>query len=324
VALKRAAQREALRELADEIGNVRAALAWSLESEEPEAGLRLASAMSEFWWRVGRPSEGSEWLKKMLSAGKPASDLTRAKALVQAARMAWAQGHLERASALAEQSLVLWRDLNDKKGVAEALGISGAIAHFAGYRDKALALLEESLALFRETGDEWYTGLNLLWLADTWMREGDYRQAAALFEEALTLFQKQGDRWGIGFALGGSGDVARHQGNYRQATVLHQEALRLHLEEGNKGDIPFSLEALAILAAILGQSERAAQLWGAADALREALHTPLPPSYQDDYAPHVNAAREGISEAAFAAAWARGKAMTLDQAAKYAMDKAPL
>jgi predicted ATPase/DNA-binding SARP family transcriptional activator len=47
--------------------NLRAALAWSLESEEVEAGLRLAGALRWFWFVRGCMSEGREWLEGMLS-----------------------------------------------------------------------------------------------------------------------------------------------------------------------------------------------------------------------------------------------------------------
>jgi predicted ATPase/DNA-binding SARP family transcriptional activator len=301
--------------------NLRGALAWSLDGGELEKGLRLASAMAEFWWRVGNPSEGVEWLNRMLSANKPTSDRTRAEAMVQAARMELARGDYERASALSKQSLVLWRDLDGKKGIAQALRILGVMTHFSGDRNQAIALLEESLAIFRETEDEWDIGSNLVWLADTCMRAGDYHQAAALFEESLTLFRKLGDRWGIGFALGGAGDVARLRGNYSQATMFFQESLALHYEEARKADIPYLLEALANLAAMQGRSERAARLWGASESLRSAVGASLPPSYQIDYAPHMNAARAEMGETAFAAAWARGKVMPLDQSMAYALDK---
>jgi len=58
----------------------------------------------------------------------------------------------------------------------------------------------------------------------------------------------------------------------------------------------------------------AAQLWGAADALRDAIGVPIPPIERADYERSLSAARVHLGERAFAAAWAQGRAMTPQQA----------
>jgi hypothetical protein len=57
------------------------------------------------------------------------------------------------------------------------------------------------------------------------------------------------------------------------------------------------------------QWERSAQLFGAAEALREAINAPLPSHNHADYESSVMALRAGLSEEALAAAWAQGRAM---------------
>jgi hypothetical protein len=138
--------------------------------------------------------------------------------------------------------------------------------------------------------------------------------AAALWEDCLVLSRELGDVWCIAFALGGLGDTARMQGDYRRAAELLREGLSLQLEQGNRMDAAFALEALAILAAAQQQPRKAARLWGAAEALREAINAPLPAAYQRDYEPYLAEARAGLGEAAYTAAWAEGRAMPLEQA----------
>jgi len=58
----------------------------------------------------------------------------------------------------------------------------------------------------------------------------------------------------------------------------------------------------------------AAQLWGAAEALRDAIGVPIPPVERADYERSLSAARVHLGERAFAAAWAQGRAMTPEQA----------
>ena len=55
-------------------------------------------------------------------------------------------------------------------------------------------------------------------------------------------------------------------------------------------------------------------MWGTAEALREAMGTPLPPVYRADYERAVAAARTQLGEKFFVTAWVQGHNMTLEQA----------
>ena len=63
-----------------------------------------------------------------------------------------------------------------------------------------------------------------------------------------------------------------------------------------------------------GEPVRAAHLWGAAEALREAIGTPIPRVYRTGYQQTVAAARSQLGEEDFAAAWAQGRSMDPEQA----------
>lgn len=57
----------------------------------------------------------------------------------------------------------------------------------------------------------------------------------------------------------------------------------------------------------------AAQLWGAAEALRDAIDVPLPPVERTSYDRSVAATRAHFGEGAFATAWTQGRSMTPEQ-----------
>jgi predicted ATPase/DNA-binding SARP family transcriptional activator len=306
------------RRMEAEHDNERAALAWSLYQEDAEAALRLAAALEGFWYRRGYVSEGSEWQARALAAGGPASAAVRSKALRCASILRHQMGHRPEALQLAEEALALSRQSGDQHAVALALGTIGTQLHFAGENERAVVFLEDSVRRLRECGDRWALAAQLLYLADTRMRRGDLTVAAVLWEESLTLFRELGDSWGIAFALGGRGDTARLQGDYRLATALLTDSLALVWEQGNRIDIAYTLEALAILATAQRRFAKAARLWGAAEALRDAIHAPLPPGYQRDYRPYLDEVRAELGQPAFEAAWAEGRAMALEQATAYA------
>ena len=79
----------------------------------------------------------------------------------------------------------------------------------------------------------------------------------------------------MAWSLGGLADVARLRADYKRATGMFKEALSLYQSSGDKFGPPFSLEALGLVAAALGDAKRAARLWGAASAWREAINEPL-------------------------------------------------
>lgn len=89
---------------------------------------------------------------------------------------------------------------------------------------------------------------------------------------------------------------------------------------GDKTHIAESFEGLAGVACAQGQQERAARLFGAVEVLREALHAPMPPAARPDYEGQVATVRAALGESAFAAAWAKGRAMPMEQAISEALD----
>jgi hypothetical protein len=81
------------------------------------------------------------------------------------------------------------------------------------------------------------------------------------------------------------------------------------------------MEALALVAVALGDAERAARLWGAASAWREAIKEPLPLTYQRDYAPAIAQAQTQLGEEVYAFAWSQGHAMSPEQAIALALEE---
>ncbi len=60
-------------------------------------------------------------------------------------------------------------------------------------------------------------------------------------------------------------------------------------------------------------------LFGAAELLRESLRSRRDRDYQTEIAEHINSTQASLGHTAFAAAWAEGQAMTLEQAIEYAL-----
>jgi non-specific serine/threonine protein kinase len=118
------------------------------------------------------------------------------------------------------------------------------------------------------------------------------------------------------------------QGDYARALVLYQESLALARLIENKEHIACCMVGLGGVAGALRQAERAARLLSAAETLLDTIGLSLAawPEVRADFDRYVAVPRVHLSEEAFAAAWAEGQALTLDQAVAEALavaDTAP-
>jgi DNA-binding CsgD family transcriptional regulator len=95
--------------------------------------------------------------------------------------------------------------------------------------------------------------------------------------------------------------------------------LTLNRDVGNWDWVAYSLETFTALAGEEAQGERAARLWGAAEALREEIGSPLQPSDRPDYDHSVATARAHLDGAAWEAAWEQGRAMSPEETIEYAL-----
>ncbi|CAA9562458.1 MAG: hypothetical protein AVDCRST_MAG19-1927 [uncultured Thermomicrobiales bacterium] len=302
-----------------EHANLRAALGHLEEMGDAEATLRLAGALAPFWLFHSHRSEGRDWLERALdrTLGAQVSDGTRAKALGGAATLTFTQGNYGRARAFAEENLVLRHELGDRRGIATALNLLGAVTRAQGACDEAAPLFETALALFEEIGDSEWIALarNNLGILAYW--QGDLARGAALLEDAVRLYRQAGDRYAYGAAtvLSDLALVTCDRGDHGRAAALFAESLARWWEVGTKEGLADWLARVAVLAVAGGKPERAVRLLAAAEALREAIDYVFE---QPELARHERAqaaARAEVGEAAFAAAWAAGGALAPDEAA---------
>jgi len=140
--------------------------------------------------------------------------------------------------------------------------------------------------------------------------EDDYAAAESLLEEVIQIEREWGYRASMILNVAALGDIARRRGDCASAGVLLAEAAALARDVGMKLSGCWSIEAVAKLAAAQGQDELAVCLFGAADALREMMEAPLPPSERASFDDFVQVARTRLEIDAFEDAWERGRNLT--------------
>lgn len=228
------------------------------------------------------------------------------------------QGDYAAARARYEESLTIARELGNKRVVSMVLNGLGAISVMQGDYGAARAPYEESLAIARDLGDRRSTATCLVNLGELAAHQRDFEEARPLLEESLAIRRELADRAGIADAVYMLGNLARFEEQYGQARERYREALSGSSEIGNRKGITECLEGLAAVAGAQNDFVRAARLFGAAEALREAIGSPIAPFARERYERDVAAARGGLDEETFEAVWAEGHALPVDEVIGYA------
>jgi tetratricopeptide (TPR) repeat protein len=273
-------------------------------------------------------------------------------------RISRQQGDLVTARSYFEQSVSAWRRLGRPYGLGIALLALGNTIANLGDPAAARGFLRESMDLLGEIGHRFGLYAALRFLSYVAVQEGDLEEARSLQEQMLGIAREFGERSLIVETLQGRGQVALLRGEYAAARSLLRESLALSreldrpalaatslrllgltsLKSGEPGaGLSLAREALAVsreqrdhhaivqcldtLAQIAfgqGGTAHAARLLGAAEARREMLRLSMPLFHRllsDCVAP----VRAALGEEAFAAAWAEGRAMRLEEAMEYAL-----
>lgn len=341
--------------------NFRAALNRALDRGDIETVARLSASLRRFWYLHAHMSEGRAWLKKAWhSAGSDFPQELRAKVLHGIGTLAWAQGDNSTAGHFFGQSLAIWRELGDERGIANMLNNLGIVALPQGDCDTAQAMHTESLALYRKLGDRWSIALALANLGLVALGRGDYEEAHSLLTDSLHLRQEMGDKQGIAQSFNNLGIVTRCMGKLEEAYGLHAQSLSMFEELGDRWSVALalvnmgfvalisdreraqslfkesltlfidldarqgiatSLEGLAQVAVEENKMTHAATLFGAAEEIRKALGLPLPPDRFDSYNHSWTLARTALGDTQFDEAWEAGRAMPIEQICASALDE---
>jgi len=299
----------------------------------PDVARALAVAGS-LAWRQGDAVEAQPLLEESVAMCRELDDDALAGfALVHLGLAVLAQGRHAEAHASFEEGLAHYRAADDAWGIAFSLVWLGTTTRTAGDLDRALVLHLESLARAREIGDPWLLASALDGLADLRLSQGRSEETLPLYEEACRLFRAVGDGHALAWAVSSLGFALLSVGDHRRAMGLFEETLEL----GRRYENPtLALLYLAGAAGVvtLGSEDlppeervrarlRAARLFGAVDELFRELGVAMWQAFVSTSDELLAAARAGVDPEAWDAAFAEGRAMSLERAIEYASPSSP-
>jgi predicted ATPase/class 3 adenylate cyclase len=332
--------------------NIRSALEWALGRDDAEPAYRLAGALYPYWELRGQHGEARMWLTRVLDRGGDVSPELRLKSLIALGRAACWQGERALGVRALEEAAAMARELGDDEGVGRCLGFIGHYYVLTGDPAKGAIVLNEGLELARRAGDarslqraignaalaavelrefdkaramyaesaelarceeRWIAaGLQTAQLGWVETLAGDFGAAETRLTEAGTLFAKVGDTTWTQMVFLYQGLLALLRGDTDGAESVLLTSLRDGRDQAPAQDLPHWIENLAAVADAKGDRVRAATLWGAADAVFEDGDLAVLEESRQVRARYRSAELDQD-------AWARGKAMTLDEAIDFAL-----
>jgi non-specific serine/threonine protein kinase len=305
--------------------NLLLALDRALEGEAPdvESALNLCRGLSVFWKVRGRLREGRDAMLRTLAAADAAgltdSD-TRAFVTTGAALCALYLNRNDEAVGLMRDALEQRRRIGDPDGVADALFNLGAVYGESGRMDECEAALVEGLAVCRP-GSRTQMGL-LGNLGIVRLYRGDLAGAEGPVTEALALNRAAGVRQGEAISQMFLARIAlRARGDQDAARGHLRESLRLFRELHHRRGVASALACFAEVAVAAGEWDNGARLYGAHDALLEALDSSVNGAERPAYERDLAVLRERLGDA-FEAAYAAGRALGEEDACTLALGEA--
>jgi predicted ATPase/class 3 adenylate cyclase len=312
-----AAQGEWLDRLDPEHDNIRAAIAHAREMGDGELELRLALAVAQFRIRRGYFSEVLADLERALQfPGRP--DL-RARALHLAGWTASIFGRSNDGERLLREGLALARELGDPKLIVEELY---TLAAMVSDRDQVEAqpMYDELLELVEQHPEERFPRA-FVNLGDFALRRGDYARARDVSARGIELAREVDDPWPLALALSNHGEALLGLGSAEEAMEDFREALRVMQRTQDAHGVALMLSSIGVAAVEIGDLERGIRLLACADVLVvEELEADFTGYEGELHEQAVAKARETCGQ--FEAEWARGRALTREEALAEALSKA--
>ncbi len=258
-----------------EIDNIRSVLRRCLVHGDISRGMDLAASL-HLYWATRATTEGVRWLDELLATGGGDPE-PQARAQYLRGFMAVLLVDPTVATPALERAAAADREAGRLRPLATSLSMASIAANMVGDRASARRLLDEAIAVTAGVDD--VTAALTLLLARSFhgFFEGDLEAASSASSEGVRLSREVGDLYTLKVWLLNLGTVALIAGDLAKAKPLLTEAMRIAYQIDDRVQLSYLLDALGCHAAGSGQARLAAQLLGAANAIRTAAGASIMP-----------------------------------------------
>ena len=302
-----------LERLDAEAANLAAAVRWYL-AHDPGPLPHLFRVLWLFWLQRDLEGQAGSWVAQFRHAAGPLDVQTRAELALVEAVIAVHTGDDTAALAARQRLAPLLAGIGDPfLRAACQLAMAWSLP-IAGDLDRALREAAASLEELRGQDEPVFTAMAEFAVGSLEMALGRYDDALRHLGEARGLAERSGRDWLLAASPVQLGILAVLRGRPDEARALLEEALDLSLAARSTPFVTLCLAAYARLALAEHDPERAAQLKGAAEGLRQRVGLPAWPDQRRLDEELVTQIRQKLSAARFNQALSDGSGLTQRQA----------
>jgi tetratricopeptide (TPR) repeat protein/predicted Ser/Thr protein kinase len=184
---------------------------------------------------IGRYDEANQDYKTLEElAGELADEGLKALGKHGLGETARNKGDYDAALGYFEQSIVIRKEIGDKRGEGSSLSNIGIVYRVRGDVEKALDCYKRALEIYRNIGDKLGERVVLNNIGNIYGRRGDYEEALSYYEKSLAIGEQIGDKRGEGFALNNLGNVQTRLSNYKESLAFYERSLGIRRQVGDK------------------------------------------------------------------------------------------
>jgi DNA-binding CsgD family transcriptional regulator/tetratricopeptide (TPR) repeat protein len=296
----------------DELGNLRAAIAWA--ESHGAAGAELVVRTVEPIWQYfqyrGMLSDVRHWLETAFTFST-IPPFPRASACGWLGLVCWIQGDDVAASRAADEALALGRRFDFEICEARAfVPTAAALAWRMGDLQEMASCIERALPIYQAWQDPIGSGICFFLQGQLLRMLRKPIEAREALEQAFALTSAAGYGWGMATARYYAAEAMHDQGDLDASVKLLVEALDLYWTDEDGWGAASIVSSAAVIAAERNDPERSARFFGIAATLLSRAGAFLPPSQLVEYSAAEERVRGILGEASFSAAFQAG--LTLD------------
>jgi predicted ATPase/DNA-binding XRE family transcriptional regulator len=237
--LKNASQQEAIRQLTDEIDNIRSAWEWAIGNKNFSLTAKSVRGFGWYFEIAGLYREGIEQLDPLVQLLKEEDEGEKWNGVLgltqlHQALLYFRLGEFESAKKLYEESIGNLRPTGDIQLLMDALIYLGTITHLRGEYDQAFSLLTEGLDYAHAVNDQWFEAFGIYNLGFLSSLNGLLENGHAQLLAGLNIWRKLGDPHAIALGLNYLVPTLIKMGRFEEASTFMQESIALCEQSKNR------------------------------------------------------------------------------------------
>ena len=289
---------------------------------QPDAGVVLCAALTNYWLARGPLRDVRRYLEALLPLTGP-DQVLRARCLIGIGLFADALDDAAAAEAAGTEALRIASSLGETGWVGWACGSLLFAAFVQAKTEGVDELADKMLDAGRTTGDASMVAIATHYRCLNWLGQGRVDELLEVGDEALVTLRTMNNLFVRGTLVNSLAEARRQRGELAAATALINEGIGCKRAIDDRRGLAILIETLAWVVSDGSDFSRGATLLGAAQGLRDAIGVPILKPFVSTHDQCEAEARHRLGVAAFERSFGRGRAMSVTEAADFALGVAP-